>query len=176
MWYPQGLLDLALWVFCVLDPPIFTCSYHLSPTDHFSEHTPKVRLQLYWHSYHLCTDLSSMPPMSTSWVEACCVSLVFLIDFSGAQPVSHYNDFIELTTPCTQNPSLSLQPDALPTLSSSFPQKPSRAERQFCAFSDNTQPCLHCSLSTVAPWNLTRRVRSPDGHPKSNLLNVLSLH
>lgn len=64
--------------------------------------------------------------MITSWVEACCVSLVFLIDFSGTQPVSHYNDFIELTTPCTQNPSLSLQPDALPTLSSSFPQKPSR--------------------------------------------------
>lgn len=135
--------------------------YHLSPTDHFSEHTPKVRLQLYWHSYHLCTDLSSMPPMITSGVEACCVSLIFLIDFSGPQPVSHYNDFIELTTPCTQNPSLSLQPDALPTLSSSFPQKPSRISCR------KTVLCI-LGQHTALPALLTQHCCSAEPHsPRS---------
>lgn len=178
MWYPQGLLDLALWVFCALDPPVFTYGYLLSPTDHSSEYTPKDRLQLYWHSYHLRTDLSSMPPMITSWVEARGVSLVFLIDFSGTQPASHYNDFIEPTTQCTQNPSLCPQPDALSTLSSSFPQKPGHISCRKTVLRILGQHAAPPALLTqqAAPWNLACHVHCPDGYPKPNLINVLSLH
>lgn len=107
-----GVFLTSLWLFCVLEPAIFTfCSHHIA-TDHSPEQMPNVHLQLSPHSYRFCAGLSSVPPLLALRIQAGCVSLVLLINLSGTRPLSHNNGFTELTT----LHSLCTPPDALPTL------------------------------------------------------------
>lgn len=151
----MGVFLTSLWLFCVLEPAIFTfCSHHIA-TDHSPEQMPNVHLQLSPHSYRFCAGLSSVPPLLALRIQAGCVSLVLLINLSGTRPLSHNNGFTELTT----LHSLCTPPDALPTLpgqgaafhsgQAAFP-----ARGQFCSFLETMQPCLHCPLSRVAPQHL----------------------